>query len=284
VPALAQEYRPVERFELLTVPPQTTPSEEQTREAVHLPDPVIDTELGGFFYLINLGLFLDLYGDFSTPSRPGIALSIWDFVALLGRQLVGEKLQQDPLWLLLAQLAGRSGQEQPGIGFDPPQAWRLPEEWLEPFPESGPWQWAVAHGRLRVRHPEQFWVLDVPSQAGSPRQQLQHEVQTYRAQTAFRLQRVVLPGVVDGIAPLARWLGWLMSYVRARLQRALGVADVDDLSHVLCEHQGRVYITPTHLDIFLALDALPISIRLAGLDRDPGWVPAAGRFIAFHFE
>ena len=25
-------------------------------------------------------------------------------------------------------------------------------------------------------------------------------------------------------------------------------------------------------------------IRMAGLDRDPGWVPAAGRVISFHFE
>jgi hypothetical protein len=25
-------------------------------------------------------------------------------------------------------------------------------------------------------------------------------------------------------------------------------------------------------------------VRLAGLDRDPGWVPAAGRRVAFHYE
>jgi hypothetical protein len=42
-------------------------------------------------------------------------------------------------------------------------------------------------------------------------------------------------------------------------------------------------VTATRLDIMLRLDELPIQIRLAGLDRDPGWVPAAGRTIAFHF-
>ena len=31
------------------------------------------------------------------------------------------------------------------------------------------------------------------------------------------------------------------------------------------------------------LRELPIEVRLSGLDRDPGWVPAAGRFVAFHF-
>ena len=74
-----------------------------------------------------------------------------------------------------------------------------------------------------------------------------------------------------------------MPYVRARLQRALGLADADELGAPLCAHQARVYVTATHLDVALALEALPIAIRLAGLDRDPGWVPAAGRYIAFHF-
>jgi len=43
-------------------------------------------------------------------------------------------------------------------------------------------------------------------------------------------------------------------------------------------------VTATHVDIFFALDELPIEIRLAGLDRNPGWVPAAGRFIALHYD
>jgi hypothetical protein len=80
-----------------------------------------------------------------------------------------------------------------------------------------------------------------------------------------------------------RWLGWLMPYVQVRLQRALGLAHVDEVGGLLCAHQARVYITATHLDVALALETLPIAIRLSGLDRDPGWVPAAGRSIAFHF-
>jgi hypothetical protein len=32
------------------------------------------------------------------------------------------------------------------------------------------------------------------------------------------------------------------------------------------------------------LHHLPLSIRLAGLDRNPGWVPASGCDIRFHFE
>jgi hypothetical protein len=68
------------------------------------------------------------------------------------------------------------------------------------------------------------------------------------------------------------------------LHRALSALDPDELARTFCAHDARVVVTATHLDIYLALGALPIEVRLAGLDRDPGWVPAAGRFIAFHFE
>ncbi|WP_310388570.1 hypothetical protein [Roseateles sp.] len=38
------------------------------------------------------------------------------------------------------------------------------------------------------------------------------------------------------------------------------------------------------LDIFYSLARLPLAVRLAGLDRDPGWIPAAGCDIRFHFD
>src|SRR5205807_8456567 len=36
----------------------------------------IETQLGGLFYLINLALYLNLYGDFTMPEAPGIELNI----------------------------------------------------------------------------------------------------------------------------------------------------------------------------------------------------------------
>jgi len=53
---------------------------------------------------------------------------------------------------------------------------------------------------------------------------------------------------------------------------------------VLCEQSARIRVTETHLDVRFTLARLPIQVRLAGLDRNPGWVPAAGRFIAFHYD
>jgi hypothetical protein len=78
------------------------------------------------------------------------------------------------------------------------------------------------------------------------------------------------------------WLTDLLPHILARLHLALGIDD--DLAPVLLHHHARVSITPTHLDIFFSLADHPIELRLSGLDRNPGWVPAAGRFIAFHYD
>jgi hypothetical protein len=47
---------------------------------------------------------------------------------------------------------------------------------------------------------------------------------------------------------------------------------------------ARVHTLAAHVDIHFDLADLPLQVRFAGLDRDPGWVPAAGRFIAFYFD
>jgi hypothetical protein len=80
------------------------------------------------------------------------------------------------------------------------------------------------------------------------------------------------------------WLADMLPDIHARLNLALGINDADDLAELLLHHHARVIITPTHLDVFFDLAQHPIEIRLSGLDRNPGWVPAAGRFIAFHYD
>ena len=84
--------------------------------------------------------------------------------------------------------------------------------------------------------------------------------------------------------PEPTWLMEMLPHLRARLVLALGIDDDTDLAGILLHHYARVTITPTHLDVFFSLSNHPIEIRLSGLDRDPGWVPAAGRFIAFHYD
>jgi hypothetical protein len=263
---------------------QTAAASETPAAPAVLFDAQIETAFGGVFYLINLGLFLNLYADFTSPLEVQAALPVFDFVALLGERLVGERIKADPVWLLLARLAGRDGRAQPGEDFLSPADWRIPAEWLEPFSGDGLWRWTADGGRLCVRHPEGFMILDAPPPAGvAPAQHLAREMETYRARAAFTLRRgrVDSTGRAEG---LTWWLENLLAYVRARLRRALGTKEAESAAHMLCVRQARALVTPTHLDVVFPLAALPVEIRLAGLDRNPGWVPAAGRFIAFHYE
>jgi hypothetical protein len=80
------------------------------------------------------------------------------------------------------------------------------------------------------------------------------------------------------------WLADMLPHIKARLLLAFGLNDESPLPNLLIHHYARITITPTHLDVFFPLADHPIEIRLSGLDRNPGWVPAAGRFIAFHYD
>jgi hypothetical protein len=48
--------------------------------------------------------------------------------------------------------------------------------------------------------------------------------------------------------------------------------------------RARLVVSTLTFDAYFALADLPIEIRLSGLDRDPGWVPAAGRTVRFHYD
>ena len=218
--------------------------------------------------------------------------------------MLGEHIVADPVWPLLAQLTGRPVEELPGRYFEPPEHWHIPPAWLSAFPGEAAWHWSIENGRLRVLHPAQFLLLDVPLDTNNPIAQLKHELNSYAnvysqdmpplhytptslltAATLLPCGRVAVNNLDDTLPPsLQCWLHWLMPYVYARLQRALGLAETEDASPKLCKHDASIAMTTTNIRITLSLAELPIEIRIAGLDRDPGWVPAAGRFIAFHFQ
>jgi len=248
-------------------------------ESVTLDEVRIETELGGVFYLINAGLFLGLYGDFSTPAQPGLTLPIFDFLTLIAQRLLGADLQDDPVWTLLAQLAGRSESDPPGQGFAPSNEWRMPAQWLDAFPEDGALEWSMEDERLRVSHPSGFLLIDVPL-AVNPVKQLKRELLAYDP-NATRQLHAGSPGLSQTSNSLDQWLDWIVPYICARLLRALGD---DDVVQHLCAHRATIHSTSAHLDIRFVLSEHPLEIRCAGLDRDPGWVPAAGRFIRFHYQ
>jgi hypothetical protein len=271
------------------------PTEDGDRAPRAFIDPLdyearITTEFGGVFYLLNVALFLNLYGDFTTPRAYGIELPVWDFLALAGAEFCGEELRRDPVWTLLRKLSGREAEEEPGADFAPPDAWRVPPDWLAAFPERRAWRWMTEGGRLRVLHPSGFLLLDVPS-SGDAREQLEAETAVYPPRLRGALRQTSFATVGEPARTLEGWLGRMLPYLRARLGRALGVSKAKTgvgraktLKRLVCGHGARVAVTATRLDVTFELARLPLAVRLAGLDRDPGWVPAAGRHVAFHFE
>jgi hypothetical protein len=168
---------------------------------------MVETQYGGVFYLLNLALALGLYGDFTTPASPGISLSPWDFLALVGRVIIGPKMEADPLWELLRRLAGRQPDQPPGWGFESP----------------------------------------------------------------------------DG-TPFDIWLQQIILQVHASLLPAFGLENPAELGPLLCAHPARILISSARLDVTFSLAEHPLVIRQSGLDRDPGWIPAAGHYVVYHYD
>jgi len=235
-------------------------SEDSPLKKVLEPSISVETKYGGVFFLLPLALYLYIYGDFTSPAKPGLELSIWDFLALISLELTNREIEKDPLWGELASLAGRTTSQQPGRGFDPPDEWRIPPDWLEPFSEVYDARPTLANGRLITMHPAGFTVLDIADTVN---------------------ESCDLEAVGEPVDRLQRWVGWMASYFRARLLRALGR---DDAVALLCGRPAHVVLTLTHVDVTFSLDHHPIEIRMSGLDRDPGWIPAAGRYVSFHFR
>ena len=188
-----------------------TPSAAATEESVALPSVALSdwtaTKWGGTLYLVNVAIALELYGDFTNPARPGLALPLWDFLALLGGRMIGDEFAEDPLLRLFARLSGRAEDEPPGAQFEPPTG------------ES-----------------------------------------------------------------LSIWLDRICHKVQTLVAASLGLGDDCDLRPLVLNHHAKIETTSARVDAHFSFATHPIELRVAGLDRDPGWVPAGGRSIYFHYE
>lgn len=240
----------------------------------------VRTQFGGVFFLCNAALVLGLYPDFTRPLERGLELSLWDFLAFAAADLGGPAVRRDPLWHVLAELAGRMPGQRPGAGFAPPREWRLPVDWLLPFAgDAADWTWEADAARLVVRHPAGFVVLDLP-----------HADMAIEEQLHVELTRYDMPGIRPAVRsrrgpvmPIARWRSWVMSYLGRRVARALGDARWQRACRSLLCLPGRIERDAGRVDVHYSLEQLPVAVRMAGLDRDPGWIPAAGRDLRFHF-
>ncbi|EJL30106.1 hypothetical protein PMI01_03223 [Caulobacter sp. AP07] len=241
----------------------------------------VTVRFGGLFYLLNALLGLELYSDFSQPRGRNLALSPWDLLAMLGARWFGPAFAADPMSGFLADLAGRTPRRRAGAGFVAPKTWITPGAWLRPWGQPATVIGWAGRRRLMLWHPAGFAIADAPRRPGrNGRDQL--------ARLARRAGLAATTIVTAARAPVRlghgrdRWLGLLTLYLSARLSRALGV-DARDAPDLVCRHPAVVEISDGVLDIHLALADLPLALRTAGLDRDPGWIPAVGLKPAFHF-
>jgi hypothetical protein len=232
------------------------------------------TSHGGAFFLANVALVLELYADFTRPSERGMDMNFWAFMLMASGDLLGG-LPDDPLWRFLHDLAG---QEEANLEPEPAD-WRIPRAWLDPVGAGTQWTYRVTNGRLRVTHDLGFAIVDVPF-AGEPADSaVRHMLDDYLSVPLVHGSRETSHdgSSSQGIDQL------VIPYIRVRLAQALAVPS-DDAGSLLIAHPALVEAWPESIQVTFVLDRHPIAIRLAGLDRDPGWIPAAGRSITFAFE
>lgn len=273
------EANPIETHAPTVSAPRAMPPAAQPSDTV-LPAATkphaLRTRYGGLFYLLNAALALRLYGDFTMPRHPGLALSPWDLLAWTGRAWFGDDFVRDPLWPLLATLSGRAPNASPGDGFDAPADWAIDPSWLAPWGTVALSVHATRR-RLRVLHPQGFAVFDVA------RHLMQTPLNQARALCGESpLRRARPPFARVPRRASQRWLHHWLAYLDARLRHTLEAET--DVPALLCRHDAEVRVDAGHVDVHLALANLPLALRFAGLDRDPGWIPAAGRSMSFHFE
>ncbi len=80
---------------------------------------------------------------------------------------------------------------------------------------------------------------------------------------------------------LARWQALALTQVQTYLSDRL--EHPQEIANYLLE-PATLYLTRTHVDLVFTLEQIRLDLRLAGLDRDPGWVPELARVITFHYE
>jgi hypothetical protein len=70
----------------------------------------------------------------------------------------------------------------------------------------------------------------------------------------------------------------------ALTHRLHGLLERHRLAPEVFAQPGTLVVGRTHIDVVLGLHQIDLAARSSGLDHDPGWVPALGRIIAYHFD
>jgi len=225
------------------------------------PDAHFETGFGGLLFLLNAFVALDLYPDFTQPGGARLEPSPLWLADRIGRYWFGARYRGDGLagWIAAQAAAGRL-----------PAVWRAKSDWLIGFETRAAPRLTVRRGRTTLWHPAGFPLRDGK------------EGRVHRRSCAVGFRHPIAARISPAGSlpsnPADRWAACLALYLNARLRLLCGAG----LS--LLALPARVRTRDLDLAATFALDRHPIQLRLAGLDRNPGWQPAEGRSFAFVFE
>ncbi len=241
------------------------------------------TDLGGLFFLWTLARALGLPGAAADWDME-TALGPWALIAGLGRALLParEARPDDPAWTLLDTLDGTPDETPAGTGMRVPDTIRVPRTWLTGGIRR--LNWTHAGGHLTLRTATGIAVLRQPCAAADLPAALAEAIGACPGAlaTAGRTARPPRARAAPGLDPAFRtWLDWMTPAIRARL--AAGLSCRTAAAHRVLIRPATIHRTPARLDVVFALDQADLATRRAGLDIDPGWVPALGHILRFHY-
>lgn len=267
--------------------PEGPRAETPTHQGLNLPDTGaaedgIETAFGGIFYLINLFEAVDIPDALDPDWRTSERLSPWDLLCAVAQALLADPdglPPPDPVWEALAALSGRAQRAPLGAALTSPPRYRIPPRLAERLCSvDEPVPWARRDGRIRS------WTRDgvVLADGVDTPPDTRESARGPRRRTRWSDRARPLPlGAGLDIAPALRHLlGFLVPALRACLADLTGSDGPEEILAL----PARLYPGPSHVDLQAPVDAISLPLRLAGLDRDPGWLPGWGRVVTFHFD
>lgn len=266
--------------------------------AALFPGETVHTRLGGVLYLVHALENLGLPAAFEEQWALASAAGPWGTLDLLARALLGRRytsFADDPLWRLLPRLAAWTTPRRTGI--DPP--YRVPADWLSQLDAGNRYAWAERGGRVWVWSTGGYLVAHRACRgdgAAAVRRELSRVLggdappPLLRRRPESSIPWRPLPELPKGCPQrLGRLTAAMTPAVRRRLLLALGIdplirggASDRRIADILLL-PAQLHVSSSHVDLVTRLDRVDLGARRAGLDRDPGWLPAYGRVIYFHF-
>ncbi len=260
----------------------------------------IRTRIGGALYLIAAFERLGIPDCFEPAWPFSNYLSRWAVLELVARGLVRaagftEEYRDDPLWTAFAQIDGRD----PGLSglpdFPALDSFRVPAAWLpEVLDPDEEFAWASRQRRIAVWARAGWLLADRPLEKAERREDaFRAELPPHSRDAALSAEKrrwaasphARLGGELEIAPSLKFWLQCTLPALRVWLGRAMGIerAGYAELAESLLLVPGELFVTPTRVDFRAPLDQTRTSVRLAAFDLDPGWLPAWGRAIRFHY-